>query len=202
MSKFLCDNIHYLTSAFQIALDELDVIGSWTWDAATDRIRVDAVVALLFNLDPDQAAEGLPLTCFIQSIHGCEQERIAALFCGCAREGGAYLVEHRVKSVDGQMRWVLARGRFTRDHVGRPQSGRGILVDVTQLRMNEGALEAEELCLAEEQLERAAEHAITAQEAIADLKDPELKACADALLMALGRKLAQRERREWRRHMN
>ncbi|SEH35303.1 hypothetical protein SAMN02799625_01119 [Methylobacterium sp. UNC300MFChir4.1] len=68
--------------------------------------------------------------------------------------------------------------------------------------MNEGALEAEELCLAEEQLERAAEHAITAQEAIADLKDPELKACADALLMALGRKLAQRERREWRRHMN
>jgi hypothetical protein len=35
-----------------------------------------------------------------------------------------------------------------------------------------------------------------------EMQDPKLKALADALLMELGRKLAQHEVRERRRHMN
>ncbi|PNB46088.1 diguanylate cyclase, partial [Pseudomonas sp. GW456-12-10-14-LB2] len=46
------------------------------------------------------------------------------------------------------------------------------------------------------------EHALAAQRALATLGDPALKAEADALLMALGRRLARRQVAERRRLLN
>ena len=105
-------------------------------------------------------------------------------------------------SVDGRTRWVLARGRFTSDHVGRPLDGSGILVDITQMRMSEDTLSEAEVRTGDAPLELAADHSIAAQQAIVELRDPELKARADALLMGLGQRLARQEVQERRRHMN
>ena len=188
--------------AFQSALDALDVIGRWEWDAATDCARSDAFVALLFDVDPEQAEVGVPLTAYISAIHADDRDRVLDLIRRSAKEGSSYLTEYRVISADGQTRWVLARGRFSADHQGRPVGGGGILVDITSMRMSEGTSGDAMLCPDETPLDRAAEHAIAAQEAIAELRDPHLKAQADALLISLGRKLAQREVQNRRRHMN
>lgn len=188
--------------AFQSALDELDVIGRWEWDASTDLIYSDAFVALLFNLNPDEAATGAPVTAYADAIHSEDRERVVALIRRSAQEGSTYLTEYRVISVDGRMRWVLARGRFINDHHGRPLSGSGILVDITQMRAFEGQLGEVEICSGEAPLDRAVDHAIAAQEAIVELQDPKLKVLADALLMGLGRKLAQQEVQGRRRRMN
>jgi hypothetical protein len=51
-------------------------------------------------------------------------------------------------------------------------------------------------------LERAAELLLAAQQSLAQLQDPNLKARADALLLEVGRKLAQQELQARRRHMN
>lgn len=187
--------------AFQSALDALDVIGRWEWDAATDRARVDGFVALLFNVDPDNAEPTVPLSTIISSVHADDRERVLAVIRRSAQEGAPYLNEYRVVSADGQTRWVLSRGRFTTDHAGRPVGGSGILVDITRMRMTEGAFDEVEP-VSESPLDRAADHAITAQQAIVDLQDPMLRACADALLLALGRKLAQREAQDRRQSMN
>ena len=188
--------------AFQTALDALDVIGRWEWDAATDLARVDAFVALLFNVDPEEAEEGLPLSFFVDGIHPDDRERVLGLIRDSARESSAYLTEYRVISVDGRTRWVLARGRFNSDHAGRPQTGAGILIDITQMRMSEGTFEDADSQTEGTPLDRAADHAIAAQEAIVDLQDPQLKVYADALLMELGRRLARQEVRERRKRMN
>lgn len=188
--------------AFQLALDALDVIGRWEWDAATDSIRSDAVVMLLFGLDPEQAEGGAPLAAYIDGIHADDRERVLSLILRSARQGNAYLTEYRVISVDGRTRWVLARGRFISNHAGRPLSGSGILVDITQMRMSEGTFNGLATYPGEAPLDRVAEHTIAAQQAIVELQDPGLKALAEALLMAIGRKLAQREIQERRRHMN
>lgn len=188
--------------AFQVALDALDVIGRWEWDAATDGIRSDAFVALLFGLDPEQAEEGAPLAAYIDGIHADDRERVLALIRRSGREGSTYLTEYRVISVDGRTRWVLARGRFIGDHAGRPLSGSGILVGITQMRMSEGTFNEVEVCSGQATLDRAADHAIAAQEAIVELQDPKLKAHADALLMELGRRLAQQEVQDRRKRMN
>ena len=105
-------------------------------------------------------------------------------------------------SVDGRMRWVLARGRFTSDRGGRPTGGRGILVDITALRAREAIGGATAPDLGDTPLDRAVEHALAAQDAVAALGDPALKAEADALLMALGRRLARRQVAERRRRLN
>lgn len=188
--------------AFQTALDALDVIGRWEWDAATDCTRSDAFVALLFNVDPEQAELGVPLVAYVDAMHAEDRARVLALIRQSAREGSAFLTEYRVISADGRTRWVLARGRFTSDHAGRPIDGSGIIVDISRMRMSEGTFSEVEAYPDAPPLDRAAEHAIAAQKAIVELKDAELKAQADTLLMALGRRLAQQEVRERRRRMN
>ncbi|GJE14225.1 MULTISPECIES: PAS domain-containing protein [Methylobacterium] len=188
--------------AFQLALDALDVIGRWEWDAATDHVRADGFVALLFNIDPEEAESGVPLATYNAAIHGEDRERAAAQLRRSAQEGSAYLTEYRVISIDGRTRWVLARGRFTSDHTGRLLGGSGILVDISRMRMSEGTFNEVESYAEETPLERAADHAIAAQYAIMEMADPELKVYADALLVALGRKLAQQEVQNRHRHMN
>ncbi|WP_267360937.1 MULTISPECIES: PAS domain-containing protein [unclassified Methylobacterium] len=188
--------------AFQTALDALDVIGRWEWNATTDKACSDTFVALLFNLDPIAAEDGVPLTAYLDAVHAEDQDRVVGLIRRSAQEGSAYLTEYRVTSADGRTRWVLARGRFTNDHHGRPLGGSGILVDITRMRMSEGTFNEVETTSAVLPLDRAADHAIAAQQAIVDLRDPELKAHADKLLMALGRKLAQREVQDRRKRMN
>lgn len=188
--------------AFQNALDALDVIGRWELDATTDRVRVDAFVALLFNFDPEEAEDGIPLTSFVDSIHAEDRARVLAQIRRSALEGGAYLAEYRVHSFDGQTRWVLARGRFNSDHAGRSLGGRGILVDITRMRMSEGTVGEAETDRAESSLERAVEHVLAARQAVVELSDLKLKLYADALLMALGYRLARQELRERHRTMN
>ncbi|WP_306440313.1 PAS domain-containing protein [Methylobacterium sp. WL64] len=168
--------------AFQHALDALDVIGRWEWDATTDRARVDGFVALLFDVDPEKAEDGVPLSIFIDGIHAEDRERVLALIRRSAQEGSTHLTEYRVISADRQTRWVLARGRFHNDHSGKALGGSGILVDITQMRMFEGTFNEVETYPGEAALDRAAEHAIAAQQAIVELQAPKLKAHADALL--------------------
>src|SRR3954467_13753587 len=152
--------------AFQIALDALDVIGRWEWDAATDRARSDAFVALLFDLDPEEAEIGVPLTAYQAAMHADDRGRVLALIRRSAREGSSYLTEYRVISADGQTRWVLARGRFANDQDGKPMSGSGILVDITRMRMSEGTFDEVEADSGDTALEWAADHIIAAQYAI------------------------------------
>ncbi|MCJ2076578.1 PAS domain-containing protein [Methylobacterium sp. E-016] len=189
-------------AAFQSALDALDVVGRWEWDATTDLARVDAFVALLFNVDPEEAEEGLPLSRYIDAIHSDDRQRVLELIRSSASASSAYLTEYRVISVDGRTRWVLARGRFTGDHRGQPQGGSGIFIDITQMRMSEGTFGGGDSRTEASPLDRAADHAIAAQKAIVDLQDPDLKVFADTLLVELGRRLARQEVRERRKHMN
>ncbi|XYD12296.1 PAS domain-containing protein (plasmid) [Methylobacterium sp. NMS12] len=190
------------TESFQTALDALDVVGRWEWDAGLDRVRADAFVALVYNVDPVEAEEGVPLARYLNSIHANDRERVEDLIRRSAREGTPYLAEHRVTSVDGQTRWVLVRGRFSGDHVGRPRGGSGILLDITQMRMLEDIADEAAPYPEATPLEQAADHAIAAMYAISELGDAELKVQADALLMTLGRKLALQEVQDRHRHMN
>ncbi|MCJ2091253.1 PAS domain-containing protein [Methylobacterium sp. J-072] len=192
-------------AAFQGALDALDVIGSWSWDAASDSIQADLFVALLFNVDPEEAEAGLPLDAFLASIHPEDRDRVQAHIRRGGRDGGLYVIEYRVCSADGITRWVLGRGRFLHNHRGQPVSGRGIIVDITDVRMGEatmGAVETTEFHEPEPPLERAADFAMAAHRAICELQDPALKARAEALLLDLGRKLAEQEWRMRRTQMN
>ncbi|PVY88535.1 hypothetical protein C7388_14327 [Methylobacterium radiotolerans] len=76
------------------------------------------------------------------------------------------------------------------------------MIDITRMRVSEGTFDEPETHLGKAPLDRAADHIIAAQQAIVEMQDPNLKAQADALLLALGRKLAQQEVENGRQRMN
>ena len=189
-------------SALQHALDSVEIAGAWDWDIASDLVCADTFVALLFNVDPEEAAAGLPLSAYIDGMHQDDQEHVHSLIRRCIDEDTPFVAEFRVRSADGVIRWVLDRGYIIRDQAGRPVRGRGVIVDITSSRTGRFTSAASDPAPLVSPLEQAAEHVLAAQQVIARLQDPELKARADALLMDVGRRLAQHEVRERRKHMN
>ncbi|QEE40178.1 MULTISPECIES: PAS domain-containing protein [unclassified Methylobacterium] len=205
MPKFKPLECQTCSTPFRGTLDALDVTGNWSWDGASNRVRADMFVALLFNVDPESAEAGLPAAAFSAGIHPEDRDRVLALLRRRVRDGDLYVIEYRVRSADGATRWVLGRGRFLADHRGRPISGHGIIVDITDVRSGEravGALSALDHHEAETPLERAADFAMAAHRAICELQDPALRARADALLLDLGRRLADQERQARRAQLN
>lgn len=190
------------TASFQQTLDDLSVVGKWELDAKSHQARADVFVAMLFGVDPQAAEEGVPLVTFINGIHSDDRHRVSDLIRRAIQHGSPYIAEYRVHSVDGVTRWVLDRGRFYTDHSGRPLRGSGVIVDITRARAAEDESAIEITSAPESALDRAAEHAIAAQKAVAELDNPGLKMLADALLLGLGRELARCEVQERRRRMN
>lgn len=189
-------------AALQQALDTVEIAGSWDWDITSDLVRADTFVALLFNVDPEQAAVGLPLATYVEGIHPEDRELVHALIRRCIDEDTPFVAEYRVSSADGVTRWVLDRGHIMRDAAGRPTHGRGIIVDITWSRTGRLTPTADDPAASVSPLEEAADYALAAQRVITRLQDPVLKERADALLMAVGRRLAQQELKGRLRQMN
>ena len=145
---------------------------------------------------------GLPLSAYIDGMHPDDREHVHALILRSIEEDTPFVAEYRVLSADGVTRWVLDRGYTIRDACGRPVRGRGIIVDITQSRTGRLTSTADAPDFFLPPLEEAVDLAMAAQKAIIKLQDPALKAQVDALLLSLGRRLAQQEVQERRRHMN
>ncbi|KST56997.1 hypothetical protein AO398_26230 [Methylobacterium sp. GXS13] len=97
--------------------------------------------------------------------------------------------EHRVRSQQHGVRRVLCRGRTFFDTQGNATTSIGIVIDITELEADGhrrfGAGDDEGL------LHAAADHGVAAYEAIEATALPSLLQPARALLMAIGREIAQ-----------
>lgn len=202
MPKLKTSDDRICATALQYALDTLEIAGPWDWDIGSDVVRSNTFVALLFGVDPDEAAAGLPLSAYIRGMHRDDQEHVHTLIRRSVDEDVPFVAEYRVHSADGVTRWVLDRGYIMRDSLGRPARGRGIIVDLTRSRTGKFTATVDDPAPVVSPLEQAADHAVAAQRIIAELQDPDLKARADALLFEVGRRLAQHEVRARRRYMN
>lgn len=174
----------------QEALDAGDIIGRWDYDVPTDLVYADALVALVFNVDPALAATGTPISTFFAGIHPEDRERATREIQRSIQTGLCCTLEYRVCSADGLIRRVLDRGRFALDSRGNAQRGSGVLIDVTHRDF-----ESEIVTLtgsgAQHSLERAAEHCLAAKELLRDLPEPLLNRMNDVLLLEIGRSLAK-----------
>ncbi|MEA1834766.1 PAS domain-containing protein [Methylobacterium durans] len=180
----------------------LEAIGTWDWDIGSDTLTADALTATYFGVSLDRAEEGVPIGEFKAGIHPEDRERIVRLIGQSVRSGGAFVAEYRVCAADGQVRWVLARGRFDLDAAGEPRRSRGVVIDITPARMSDEAYLSTEMFPPADPLDHAAERCIAAQKAVAEVGDKELQLLADMLLFAVGRRLGEREVQARRRSMN
>lgn len=173
-------------------------VGTWETDPLRDYTLSDATTASLFGVDPDQAAKGLPLATYVRAVH---PEDRAALYdtLGRVREhGGLFVIEYRTYPTPGDLRWVLARGRYGREARTGAVTGRGIVIDITESKLD-GQAEDRAFFLMDEDdeapLDRAAALALQARQAIVEVPGTEgigLRRLVDTLLLALGHALARR----------
>jgi hypothetical protein len=115
--------------------------------------------------------------------------------------GGMFVIEYRTRPAPHEIRWVLARGRYERDEVTGSMTGRGIIIDITDSKMD-GQVEDRAIFVAPQRegpsLDHIAALTLEARQEIDDLgvsKGSPLRKAVDTLLWAVGRALGEAQNR-------
>lgn len=175
------------------SFDELaipDAVGSWDWDITSNRIYTDDVVANLFGVDLPEAAAGVPIEHYEAGIHPDDRQWVSAYIHRTVESSGVLVAEYRTCPRQGEVRWVLARGRFYHDAAGRPARSHGIILDITDRKEDGARFAAEPVNQADHPLERAADQCMALRDTLAGVKQPFLLKLVDMLLLELARELS------------
>lgn len=124
----------------QRQLDEalaVGLIGTWLWDLKDDYVVADKNLLRLFGLKPEDAVDGLPLTTFTNSIHPDDRKRISAIIQDTVAARSSFEEEYRTMTSEGEVRWVIARGRVEIDENGKPERFPGVVVDISERKIAE-----------------------------------------------------------------
>jgi PAS domain S-box-containing protein len=113
--------------------------GAWEWDIANERLVADARFASIYGLDPVAATAGLPTSTFFGPVHEEDRMRLRIAVAGALHGAEVFARDYRV-AVDGEIRWVAARGRTFLDAEDRPLRFAGVLTDITEQKKVEERL--------------------------------------------------------------
>jgi PAS domain S-box-containing protein len=129
---------------YQLALNAASGVGAWDWDILDDKVYADGRYATFHNVDPARAAAGLPLAEYVKALHPDDHARLLGSGRTHLKTTGDFLEEYRLIQADGAIKWVQTRGRVERDAQGWAVRHRGVMVDITERKRIEQALEATE----------------------------------------------------------
>jgi len=117
-------------------------IGVWDVDLATGMVRGRPQFFRLMGLDP--AMEQVSIDVMRALRHPDDQANVADGFQQTLRNRTDYYEsEYRILK-DGQVRWILGRGRVVRDARGEPIRYSGVDIDITERKRFEQSLRAAE----------------------------------------------------------
>lgn len=119
------------TAELGFALEVGGGVGTWDWDVGNDTLRVNERFAAFFGVPPEQA-QGLPIQRFVDAILPEDRDRVTAAIEVAVAEGSEYLQDYRVRSIDGEVRWLTARGRCFYDAERKPARFPGVVIDITR----------------------------------------------------------------------
>lgn len=179
--------------ALVAALDASGGVGFWMWDIRKDEAHADPVSALLFNISPARSRAGVGLAEILEAVHPDDQAHISQMILDCVQSGGSYTAEYRVCSPAGRLRWVFTRGHFYLDAQGRPTTGWGVIVEITDSK-SAGTAFAQRDGTQIDTLNRAADLCLTLHDTVSQIGDKPMLVLTETLLLEIGRHLAARQR--------
>ncbi|MBX3661153.1 MAG: CHASE domain-containing protein [Burkholderiales bacterium] len=110
-------------------------MGSWQLEVATGAVTWTEELYRIFGLDPQQPPPSFNRQA---QIFGAESwERLNLALARTIGEGIPYELELECITVDGAMRWMLARGEAIRDAGGKVTAVRGTAADITDRKLAE-----------------------------------------------------------------
>ena len=117
-----------LEARLQLAL-EADLVATWDWHVGDDRVNWSPRLEAIHGLAPGRA--GGTLANFLEGIHPEDRPSLEQAIRHAWTTGTAYRVQYRIRSTDGRIRWVQARGCPLRGADGRSSRMLGVCVDIT-----------------------------------------------------------------------
>ena len=107
--------------------------GVYTWDLNSDTVYADSAVAAIFGLDPEQAAQGMPIQTYLDRIHQGDKASVAKSIHDAVVTGEPYQKDYRVVAGEALVTVVTAFGRCFRNSAGEPTHYAGIIVPISGL---------------------------------------------------------------------
>jgi PAS domain S-box-containing protein len=118
-------------------------IGVWDMDLATGLVRGRPQFFRVMGLEP--RADPVSVEVFRALRHPEDRAKVVDGFRQMLAQGTDYYEsEYRILRPDGQMRWILGRGRIVRNAHGTPARYFGVDIDITDRKRVEAALRAAE----------------------------------------------------------
>jgi hypothetical protein len=191
-----------LSESLRAALDASGVVGIWEWDIASSSTVLDEGAALLLAGDGDLAGQAIDLDRSLVCVHPDDSSWLSDHLRHSSKAAGPFLCEYRVCHPNQGTKWLLSRGRVELGPTGHPARGYGILIDVTETRLDGDGYFATPEDPGAHPLERAADHCIAARRALDLVDNPSLRNLIDVALWEIGRELARAESAQRRRSMN
>ncbi|WP_255567965.1 PAS domain-containing protein [Brevundimonas sp. PAMC22021] len=121
-------------------LDAADYVGAWDWDVVEDRVVADAGFAQQYGVGLDEAEAGVPIDRFTRHVHPDDRDRLTGDIEAAMASDEPFVSEYRLIDAQGEVRWVVARGRAYRDATGKVVRFPGVSVDVTDRRRKDQRL--------------------------------------------------------------
>lgn len=173
-----------LPGAIVSALEASGFIGIWDWNVTTGEVRLDPRSAAMVAGDADLATQVITLDRALNCLHPDDRNWVRGEIVKMGRTEGSISAEYRVQLPSGEIRWLLDRGRVTRQSDGTLR-GYGVWTDITDSRR------MAELDEPASGLEIATDHCLIARAEIQKAGSPLLQHLTDVLLLELGRSLAR-----------
>jgi len=146
-------------------------MGSWEWDLTRATIRWSTDIFRLLGLEPaadlpaDAPAEAL-LESYLSMVIEEDRERIRESLQTALAEPAAYRIEHRIRRLDGELRWLASSAKVEFDSKGNPKRYYGFVQDITAQKTA-----AEEVRALNAELERrVSERTLQLEGAIDDMR--------------------------------
>ncbi|MFC7203479.1 PAS domain-containing protein [Haloferax namakaokahaiae] len=127
----------------ELALDGTNT-GVWEWDITDDRVIWRGNTSTLFGIESDDFQGGYED--YLERIHPDDVSMVQAEIENAFETSSLY-VEHRILLPDGEVRWAEGRGHVYKDESGEPTRMTGIVVNITERKEREHALEESEMRL-------------------------------------------------------
>ncbi len=173
------------------ALDASCIVGTWDWDHVRGKVVYDTGAARLLTGDPGLADQPISRPIAMAAVHPADDVWLMDHMQRAVRQGGLMLAEYRVFAEDGNVRWLLSRGRSYQDEKGQAWRSRGILMDITEVREDGERYVLTNTGSGGNALDRAASLGIALKQALGPEAPDDVRLAADLLLFTLGRALAR-----------
>ena len=121
-----------------LALDAANS-GVWEWDVHSNRNTWSDELWKVYRLEPGSCEPSYEA--WLQVVHSDDRAAVERTVREAARNGTPLNVEWRIDGKDGAERWLMSRGQPLRDAAGQVDRYLGIVVDITERKAAEHALE-------------------------------------------------------------